>query len=317
MKVLLVGNGEMAGAYADVLRHIHEIRVVGVVGRTAKATGIFASTWNIDYSSTSLEEAIEATDPDAAIAAVSLPSIPEVYAELIQRELLLLLEKPFGLDLGQATRLEELSRGRSSQVLIGMNRRYYSSTRSVLSALSGVEGERFIQIVDQQSYKFPTQRGYSESVTRRWVFANSIHLIDLGRFFARGDVTRVESSGWDPSMDRPSMMTGRIEFTSGDVVGYQALWNQPGPWSLAVTSGGSHWEMRPLEIARRRSPNGAWEDLEPGDVDLRFKPGIYLQTAALRDAYLGRDVDIPTARQALDSVRLLRDLYSIDGTSDD
>lgn len=313
MRTLLVGNGEMATAYAQVLRNLPQAELVGVVGRNPVNLRCFAERAALPYFSDSLESAIRDTQPDVAIAAVSLDSIPKMYSRLLNTDMALLLEKPLGLDLSQAKHFVAMSENRNKPAFVAMNRRYYSSTQLLLEQLEDCSGSRFVQISDQQSYEYPASRGYSDYVLRRWAFANSIHLIDLGCFLVRGRATEVISSGWDSSLLRPSMLSARINFDSGDCVSYTALWNQPGPWSVSVTTDNKHWQLRPLEILHRRAQDGTWTSYGVSKLDTEFKPGIYLETAALADAMRGKSVGLPTARENLASVELLHALYGSGG----
>ena len=67
-------------------------------------------------------------------------------------------------------------------------------------------------------------------VIDNYMYANSIHLIDFFAVFGRGPVTAVEPI-IPFNRDTPRFVAAKIEFDSGDIGLYEAVWNGPGPWA--------------------------------------------------------------------------------------
>jgi hypothetical protein len=104
----------------------------------------------------------------------------------------------------------------------------------------------------------------------------------------------------------------KVEFESGDVGLYEAVWNRPGPWSVAVTTAAARYEMRPLEKAFVQ-PSGERQtkELEVSVWDRDFKPGLRLQAENAVAAALGQASDSIPLDDALQSMYLVRDIYGL------
>jgi predicted dehydrogenase len=222
------------------------------------------------------------------------------------------LEKPAGYNLENARLILEAARKSNSRVWVALNRRAYSSTRQALARLEGVEGPRFIQILDQQDqnaareiYKEPPE------VVENYMYANSIHLIDYLRVFGRGKINCViPICPWTPSA--PSMVIAKIEFSSGDVGIYEGTWNGPCPWSVTVVTPVERLEMRPLEqITVQLRGERKVSQLAISLDDSEFKPGLRQQAVDVLSALEGKISPIPTLEEAFVSMRLVADIFNL------
>ena len=145
------------------------------------------------------------------------------------------------------------------------------------------------------------------------MYANSIHLVDYFTLLGRGSITSVEPTfRWTP--ENPGVVAAKIVFDSGDIGLYQALWNRPAPWAVAVTTPSKRWELRPLEQAAFQ-PYGQ-RRLEPvatHEWDGQFKPGLRRQADLAVRAARGETVgELPTLDEALASMRLTSAIYAAD-----
>lgn len=300
----------MAAEHAKAFASLAHVRLVSVAGEIPERAHSFAKRFGIPTSGTDVAALVAATNPDVIVAAVSLPAIPYVYRDLLASDATLLLEKPFGLDFAQASDLYELTQHRAYGTYVAMNRRAYANLRAARDATKSDPGPLLVQVSDEQSFSHPRSKGYPDSVVKRWMYANAIHLVDLLVFFGRGAVTSVESSGWDSIDDQPRLVNARVEFESGDIATYEALWSVQGPWSVTVTSQNTRWEMRPLEAARWRSAHEAdWSNLAPDPRDLEFKPGLFHQAMQVTRAANGMACDLVTPDTAMESIRVLSEIY--------
>jgi predicted dehydrogenase len=251
------------------------------------------------------------TLPELIVAAVAVPAVPAVYPELLKLDATLLLEKPFGLDFSESQILQKIAHSVGARAFIAMNRRQYGNLRFAREALDLDSGTRLVQILDQESFEHPIQACWPSSVVKRWMYGNAIHLVDLARFFCRGEVSSVVSSGWRGFQTSPMLLTARIEFDSGDLAAYEALWSVDGPWSVAIATESQRWEMRPLEACRwRSSMSSPWTEVPPTKADLDFKPGLYLQATEAIRAARGRPHTLQSIDSALKSIELLSRIYT-------
>jgi hypothetical protein len=132
-------------------------------------------------------------------------------------------------------------------------------------------------------------------------------LDQLGVAAFKARVTAVH--GWDPG--RPGPVVAKVEFTSGDIGLYEAVWQGPGPWSVTATTPECRWEMRPLERACRQERGQRRLVEVPGhEWDTRFKPGFRLQAEHAVAAVRGEPSLCPTLGDALETMRRIRLIYS-------
>ena len=143
------------------------------------------------------------------------------------------------------------------------------------------------------------------------MYANSIHVIDYFKTLGRGDITSVEPIiHWDP--ETPCFVMAKINYSSGDIGIYEAIWNGPGPWAVTVTTQQKRFELRPLEQASvqlYKSRN--LEKLQAHPWDSQFKPGLRLQAEEAVKALCHQQTLLPTLDEALESMKLVSSIYEI------
>jgi predicted dehydrogenase len=194
-------------------------------------------------------------------------------------------------------------------VLVGLNRRFLSSTRAVLDDLAGSDSRRYIRVLDQQSLAEAQALGHPEPVVQNYMYANSIHVVDYLSLLGRGPVESVERVlPWDPR--DPGVVLATIRFESGDVGVYEGIWNGPGPWAVMLVTEEKRWELRPLEQAAFQLPSERQLVSVPShDWDREFKPGLRLQAEHAVAATRGERCEIPTIGESLRTMRLIEAIF--------
>jgi hypothetical protein len=153
------------------------------------------------------------------------------------------------------------------------------------------------------------EMGKPAEVVANWMFANAIHTIDYLRMFGRGRVVRIDPVlAWNP--ERPGIVVVRVDFESGDIGLYEGVWNGPGPWAVSVTTGDHRWEMRPLEQLETQVLGARPVRIDANDYDRDFKPGFRLQAQHAAAAATGRKSDSVTLDEALETMRLIADMFA-------
>jgi hypothetical protein len=102
-----------------------------------------------------------------------------------------LIEKLLGHDLEEARALSQMSLEQGSRVCAAFNRRFYSSTLQGRAGLEEENSPRLVTILDQEDPVSALEAGQPQAVVENWMFANSIHVIDLFRVFCRGNPATV------------------------------------------------------------------------------------------------------------------------------
>jgi len=300
----------MAREHLRAFGAIPYVSLTGIHSRTRSKAEQLAAEFNVSTVSDSIAELYEASQADLVVVAVSETDVESVGMECFEFPWAVLLEKPPGLDVAEAERMNSAANDRGRMALVALNRRFLSSTMTVLADLESMEGRRHIRVQDQEDEAQAKTIGHPPAVIENWMYANSIHLIDFFSLFGRGNITRVSPVlCWDP--DEPRLVAATIEFDSGDTGLYEAVWNAPGPWSVSVTTSEKRWELKPLEIASFQLAGQRQSVSVPmHQRDEDFKPGFKLQAESAVAAAMGEPSDCPTLADGLKTMRLIQSIYA-------
>jgi len=303
----LIGCGYMGQEYAKALRYLG-LSFDTVYSRNPERATQFKSLFDARRVANSIRDLLESSRISHVIIAVSDESTFDVYLEALTYPKAFLVEKPLGLTLEESLQLQKTATANNADASVALNRRGFSSVREALRLLASFEDTpRFIGVVDQEA---PAWIKPHDRVTGQWHFANSIHLVDLISLFGRGDPA-VHQGSCFVSADG-GVRSARIQFDSGDIANYVALWNRPGPWSLLVSTKNLYLELCPIEGLRYRSGQSRdWRSFIADSEDHDFKPGLVAQLRSwlnINGQVLERTP--PTISETIRSVRLLSSLYS-------
>ena len=308
-RIAFIGSGGMARAHARAFKNIESVDLVGVYSRTIQNSAVFASENDINLVCNSIEELYLSAKPDMVVLAVSELSLKVVCAQAFNYPWKLLIEKPVGIDLDEANEILHMSREKGAIAYVALNRRHYSSTRGVLQEIIDFPGKRLVQVYDQEDPISALQEGRPKKVVDNWMYANSIHLIDYFQLFCRGEFTSVDHlAKWKDGV--AAYRLDRLNFSSGDVGIYQAIWDAPGPWAVTVTTPKRRWEMKPLETAISQGYGARKIDVLPVDpVDRDFKPGFRYQAGEAVKALQGLPHNLPGLEDGLKTMMLIKNIY--------
>ena len=309
-RVAFVGAGAMAREHARAFRDVPGVSLVGIHSRTQARAEALAAELAIPLVCTSIPELYERSRADLVVMAVPEIEARAVALSCFELPWTVLAEKPLGCDLVEAEQIEAAALARRRRVLVGLNRRFLSSTRAVLDDLAQRPGPRFIQVHDQQSLAAARAIGHPDAVVQRWMYANSIHVIDYLCLLGRGRIKSVHRGlPWNDGATIAVVAT--IEYESGDCGLYQGVWSGPGPWMASVTTAAKRWEMRPLEQASfQLAGERTSSTVETHAWDREFKPGFRLQAESAAAAALGRPSDAATLADAMETMRLIAAIFA-------
>jgi predicted dehydrogenase len=298
----------MARAHAEAFNDIAEVELAGVMGRDIEQLDSFGNDFKISVRTDSINELYFKSKADILVVAVSELSAKHILQEAAEYPWKILAEKPTGITLHEAYELQSIFRGFPEKLLVGFNRRHYSSTRQIQQGLEHSQSARYIEIVDQEDPIAALASGRPKKVTDNWMFANSIHLIDYFTFFGRGEVTSISKQITYLSKES-YVLNARLSYSSGDSGQYTAVWNAPGPWSFSCLTYEERWEARPLEVARKRDREHREEILPIHDWDLKFKPGLRLQAEEVINEITNGFSQMPQLTDSIKSMELVAKIY--------
>ncbi|MGH1429896.1 MAG: Gfo/Idh/MocA family protein [Neptuniibacter sp.] len=280
MNVLLVGAGGMSADYAKVLSAMN-VPFEAVCRSEIKAKE-FSARHNVTCLPGGVERYLEQNEtPSHAIVAVGVDGLDQVTRYLISRGVKnILVEKPAALYQSEIDNLTALSNEKDVSIYVAYNRRYYQSVQMLVKMAEedgGLTSLHF-DFTEWSDRIAPLEKG--DNVKERWVLSNSTHVIDLA-FYLAGAPLEMHSHTqgklkWHDSAARffGSGLTDRgVAFT------YRADWDAPGRWGVTAYTRNYKFDLCPLEelyVTDRNKVVPRKIDLD-NNVDIDFKPGLYLQ----------------------------------------
>lgn len=308
-KVAVIGAGYMAGEHIRAFADVPGVTVAGIFSRTRPRAEGLAHAHGIKVVARSVAELFERTGAELVVVAVSEMAMRGVAIECFEFPWTVLLEKPPGYNLSDARTIQREALTKKRNVFVALNRRFYSTTQTVIEDLVKHEGPRYVHVQDQQSQEYAASIGYPKEVIDDLMYANSIHLVDYLPLLCRGLVKSVNPIvQWNALS--PGVVLATIEFESGDLGLYEGVWHGPGPWAVSVTTSEIRWELRPLEQAsfQKRGERRA-QGVESSAWDRQFKPGLRLQAQEAAAAAIGKKSQSISLDEAMKTMELIAAIY--------
>lgn len=311
VRVAFVGAGYMASEHIRAFATCPGVKLLGIHSRNSDRAEELAKQHPGLAVFPSIEALHTHTEADLVVIAVPEMACEAVCQEAFRYPWTLLVEKPVGYTLEQARRIEQNAKCLNAKVYVALNRRFYASTLQLQNALKDISGQRVVTILDQEDAESALGAGQPSEVVHNWMYANSIHLIDYFAQLCRGEIisTRVLSP-WNPSA--PGPVVAQLQFSSGDMGLYQAIWNAPGPWSVAVSTASLRAELRPIEQLSLQKVGSRHPEIQTADpLDLQFKPGLVRQAKAAIEAARGNASTLPSLNEANRSMKIVSSIYKM------
>jgi predicted dehydrogenase len=309
VRLAIVGTGNMARAHAQAFSDLEGVEIVGVAGRSIESIENFGNEFKIEHKHTSIKNLYRTTQADLVVIAVDIDQTSEILRSCAEYPWVILTEKPLGVDLAEAKKLFSLLCNHVDRIFVALNRRHYSTFNELIKNVESKSGPRIITVLDQENQFDAQLAGMAPHVVDNWMFANSIHLIDLMRNCGRGKVTDIKSYTSWRSMEKMEHHVS-LTFDSGDFGTYKCQWNDVGPWSLSVETDGSKFMMKPLEKLLNVSDRGRIIDITPqSSWDLNFKPGFRTQAEMMLRKMGDKPSTIVSFLDAFETMQLVHHMY--------
>jgi predicted dehydrogenase len=311
LKVAFVGAGYMATEHMRAFAGLPGVEIAGIYSLTRERAEKLAASYGARVCD-SVADLYAKTGADLVVVTVVELSMAEIASECFGHPWSVLLEKPAGYDLADATGIRDAAARARSRAFVAFNRRAYSSTRQALELLGHHSSQRFIKVIDQQDQRAARQQhNQPELVARNYMFANSIHLIDYFRILGRGEVVGIEPIvRWDPG--KPGLVLAKVDFSSGDVGLYEGIWDGPGPWIVSVNTPEQRIEMRPLEqVTVQLRGTRVVTKLDIDADDTTFKPGLHYQAIQAVAAARNEPANLATIEDSWHSMKLVADIFGL------
>lgn len=287
-QIALFGVGPMAAQHARAIRAVPGLDLAVSVSRDPAKAKVFAAEHAI-AASRGLEDFLSAPEADGLYVVAPADVMRDLAIRLSRLGLPLMLEKPVGLSL------EETRAARDAiQVphMVGLNRRFYEIMqrgKALIEQRGGVTGIE----IHMPEYIKPLETRYGRHVLESWMFGNSVHLVDLFRYFA-GEPAEIDAARRQRSWHDISVVAS-LTFASNALGVFHAHWGTPGGWRVSVCAEDVQIVFQPVERAlvweRGRQP-AEWL---PEGPDKELKAGLYGQAEAFGQLIRTGQIAAPAA----------------------
>ena len=305
-RVGIVGAGNMAHSYIDALGHFNLNSPISILARSSyRRSELQVNHSEIEFYS-NIEDFMNC-ELDLVIIAVAEDAVLELFEYLSNNFKNFLVEKPAGVNYEETKRICDLAKLKNLDVRIALNRRFYNSTEILMKSIANCPNGKIIIVNDQQDVIDGMKLNRNNKVIDNWHFANSVHLLDLGIYFANGNVSNIQTTK-NISLEKKGFVNSVITFDNGDTLIYNAIWGMPARWKINIYNPESHFEMYPIESLRKQKyGTRSFEELSKVTDEGNFKPGLinmlseYLKRAEIRL--------IPSIGEYLETVRIIKNIY--------
>jgi predicted dehydrogenase len=269
LRTIVIGFGDIAPKHLEVLKEFN-CEVAGIVTRNYDRAIIKAKNHGIKAYKTI--DSISFKELDFFTILVSPESNLEILKQIIPFKKPILIEKPVTFNSKSLTELIDFNKKYHSNIMVAMNRRFYSVFHKGLKYLEEND-KKISSVVIEAPERFSDINlpKFSDIVRKNWMFSNSIHCIDLIRFFG-GDIRKIDTNS-EPRKFVYSAIghcDKDVEFT------YISNWKSPGSWSVTLYADNVRIMYNPLEKGTILE-NNEKKEIIPDKEDTLFKPGFYFQ----------------------------------------
>ena len=310
IKIGIIGAGNIAEEHLKVLKSINDFSVFGIVSRTQKKAKKLGKKFGINFFFNNIDQMMKSSQLDGVLILVSANNLFKVAKKVIPYQVPFFLEKPPGLSSSETKILYNLTRKHITKNMIGLNRRFYSVFHQGIKIIKKhgkllgilIEGHERFWLVKQRAKKF---------LLKKWIFANSIHTIDLLPFFG-GKVKSISRFKKSYKEKKGDQFCSIIEFKSGTLGTYISNWYSPEGWSVKLFGEKVIVEFKPLEVASWIDSKFKRRKITPSKYDQKFKPGFYGQMLAFRKLIRNGQLEWPaqSLKEVIGTTELIKKISS-------
>ena len=285
MKLGVVGAGSIVPFHLDALIAVgFEPTVIGTRPGSERVSAL-SEKYGFSTKADTWQEVIE-SNVDAFLIAPETSVTPEILEVAIKTGKPILVEKPVAYS---SKELREL--GEAPQVLVGYNRRHYSSTAAALNLIASAPNATFNAAVPESSWTTAMSREAKVAT----VLGNSVHVLDLLQYL----FGKLEVRGIAALNDETGIVSRTVALGNDSRVGQVMItFGSPSNFFIDIHPPGKSANMRPIEffqefvgvnvveptkdIPLRHYTPTKGEAFELSKDDIDFKPGFLSQASELK-----------------------------------
>ena len=242
-----------------VVPEVREVELVGCVDSDPAALALLEEQFPISPQKcfTSLDQALEATRPDAVLVTTTLEGHAPITKAALEAGLPVLCEKPFTDTLDCAQELVDLAAAKGVTLMVSQNYRFFPAVRTAARLVrEGALGELYEVSIDfrrnDPSPPNPQRRHHTDA--HPLLVDMSIHHFDLLRLILASEPLAVLCEASNPpwsGYEGPPVAVSSVLFDGGVVVSYRGSWISAGPdtawageWRMEFERGQLCWTSR-------------------------------------------------------------------------
>jgi len=184
MRIIVAGGGAFGIKHLNGIKNIDGVEVVALVGRRLEPTKKLAADFGVPHAMTSLDEALELADLDAAILCTPTQMHASQAIQCMRAGLHVEVEIPVADSWADAQAVDATQKETGRICMVGHTRRFNPSHQWVHNKI--VAGELSIQQMDVQTYFFRRRNINAEGEPRSWtdhlLWHHAAHTVDLFQY---------------------------------------------------------------------------------------------------------------------------------------
>jgi hypothetical protein len=304
IKVAIIGAGSIAEEHIKSFLETKKVQIVGIFSKTLSKANKLKNKYKISKVYKSLDDLYYGTKSDLVVVAVSIINVKKVLKKVSKYNWYCLCEKPIGINFEETIKISKFFKNKN-KFFIALNRRCYDSTLQAKNLLKYDNSKRLIFINDQEDI-VKAKKFHPKIICKNFMYANSIHLVDYCKIFARGSVVRFNNLVNFYNKDY-GLLSKEIIFNSGDKVLFTSLWNRPGPWFVKIITKNLFISLEPLEKILVRTDLRV--KLKKIKYKKKIKDGFYNQALNMINIITNKKKTLPNLNDAIDTTLLVKKIF--------
>jgi len=260
LRIVQVGMGFWGRDWAEhVVPEVPEVELVGCVDSDPRALALLQEQlpFSAQRCFPSLDQAVDATQPDAVLVTTTLPGHAPITRAALEAGLPVLCEKPFTDTLEVAKELVDLAAAKGVTLMVSQNYRFFPAVRTAARLVrERALGELYEAAIDfRRNDPVPPNPPIRHHTDRHPLLVDmSIHHFDLLRLILANEPLSVSCEASNPSwsgFQSPPVAVASMLLDSGAVVSYRGSWISAGPntawageWRMEFQHGQLFWTSR-------------------------------------------------------------------------
>jgi predicted dehydrogenase len=199
LKLIQVGLGAHGrGVGHDFVIPSPDFEYAGLVDLDLSVLKGFAKEFHLSdhMTYTDYKQAFRECDADAVLISAISPVHYEIAKEALERNLHVLIEKPFVLNMEDAEELVQLAAEKKKSLMISQNYRYLSTVLTLKHAIRD-SGLGKLLFVKAEFFCQHDGKGYQREMEDYMLLEMSVHHVDMIRFLSQSNIASVRGHTWN------------------------------------------------------------------------------------------------------------------------